>query len=323
MKRRKFITLVGSAVVWPLAARAQQAGHIYRIGSLQQAPRDAPHHVAFFAKLKEVGFIEGQNLLSDRRGFGLRVDSFHEVASEHVKAQVDLISCGGEGAARAAQEATRTIPIIAVADDMVRAGLVRSLGKPDGNITGVSILATELDGKRQEILLEAIPDARNIAALTDSNSATVAQLDAIRGAAGTRGVELSVFQVSTIDEIGPAIDAAKRSGAQTLNVLSSSLLFNNRQIILERVATYRLPAIYQSPGIAEQGGLLGYGPRIVQVYRDIFARQAADILRGSKPGEIPVEQPTRFELVVNLKAAKALGLKVSESFLQRADEVIE
>jgi putative ABC transport system substrate-binding protein len=172
-------------------------------------------------------------------------------------------------------------------------------------------------------LLEAVPGIRYLAALADLSVTTPAQLQTLKGAAHDRGVELSVIQVSRREDIGSAIDALKASGAMALNVLASALLFNNRDIILQRIAALRLPAIYQWPEIADQDGLLGYGPRIVQIYRDIMPRQAVKVLQGTSPAIIPVEQPTKFELVVNLQAAKAIGHEVPAGLVLRADKVIE
>ena len=324
MRRREFITLLGgAAVTWTMAGHTQEPGRVYRIGSLHQAPADAPQHLAFVAELQKLGFIDGQNLTVNRHGYGLPVQRFAEVAQDYVKAHVDAILCGGEAAARAAQGATRTIPLVVLVDDAVRAGLVRSLAKPGGNTTGVSILASELDGKRQDVLIEAVPRLRHMAALVDPGSTTAVQAKTLVQSAGMHGVELSIHQVTKPEEIAPAIDAAKASGATALNVLASALLFNNRKIIFERVATWRLPAIYQWPEMAEDEGLLGYGPRLVQIYRDLISRQAVKVLRGIKPADIPVEQPTRFELVINLQAAKAIGHDVPAELVLRADRVIE
>jgi putative tryptophan/tyrosine transport system substrate-binding protein len=324
MRRRAFIGLLGgAAVAWPLAGHTQEPGRVYRIGSLHQSPADAPQHLAFVAELQTQGFLDGQNLTVDRHGYGLPVDRFAEVAQDHVKAHVDAILCGGEAAARAAQGVTQTIPLVVLVDDAIRAGLVRSLAKPGGNTTGVSILASELDGKRQDILIEAVPGLRRMAALVDPGSTTAVQAQALVQSAGARGVELSIHQVTKPEEIGPAIDAAKASGATALNVLASALLFNNRKIIFERVATWRLPAIYQWPEMAEDEGLLGYGPRIIQIYRDLVSRQVVKILRGIKPADIPVEQPTRFELVINLKAAQTIRHEVPAALVLRADKLIE
>ena len=323
MRRREFISLLGGAVTWPLVVRAQEPGRIYHLGDLHLSPRNAPWNVELFKAVKPEGFIDGQNLVVDDRGFGLRIDELAKHAAAIVKAQVDVIVCAGEPTVRAAQEATKTIPILAVADDMIRSGFVTSLAKPGGNTTGVSILSTELDGKRQEILLEAMPGVRHVAALADPNNTLREQLQALQDAALVRGVALSIYRVAKAEDIAGAIDTAKSSGAEALNVLSGTLFFNNRQLILRRVVALGLPAIWQWPAEAEEGGLIGYGARLEQIFRDIVARQLVKLLRGVKPADIPVEQPTRFELVVNLKTAKAIGLTIAESFLARADKVIE
>jgi putative tryptophan/tyrosine transport system substrate-binding protein len=324
MRRREFITLVGgAAATWPLAARSQEAGRIYRLGTLNLSPRSAPNHVAFYAELQRLGFIAGQNLVVDERGYGLHVEQLADHAAEIVEAQVDVINATGDLAIRAAQQATTTIPILAFTDDTLGSKFVSSLAKPGGNTTGVSIFATELDGKRQEILIEAVPGLRRMAALADSNTNAPRQLQALQDAARTRGVELSIYEVAKSNEIAAAIDAAKKADAAALNVLASPLFFADRQVIMERATALHLPAMYHWPEVAEQGGLLAYGPRLVLIYREILARQMVALLRGTKPGDIPVEQPTKFELVINLKTAKALGLTIPESFLVRADEVIE
>ena len=323
MRRREFITLLGGAAAWPLASRAQEPGRIDRLGDLHLSPRNASWNVLLLDALKADGFIVGQNLVVDDRGFGLRVDELADHASAIVRSQVDVIVCGGEPAVRAAQQATKTIPTLAVADDMLKSGFVTSLAKLSGNTTGVSILSTELDGKRQEILLEVLPGVRRVAAIADRDNTSPEQLDALREAAHLRGVELLIYRVTKAGEIEGALDAAKNSGAEALNVLAGGLLFNNREIILKRVATLGLPAIWQWPTEAEEGGLIGYGPRLEAIFRDILARQLTKLLRGVKPAEIPIEQPTKFELVVNLKTAKSLGLTIPESFLTRVDEIIE
>ena len=324
MQRRDFLKVIAvSAATWPLAARGQDSGRIYRLGDLHLSPRNAPHNVLLFDTLKADGFIAGQNLIVDDRGFGLRLDELADHASVIVKAHVDVIVCAGEAALRAGQQATKTIPILAIVDDMVKSGFVTSLAKPDGNTTGVSILSTELDGKRQEILLEILPGVRRVAAIADRDNTSPEQLNALREAAHERGVELLIYRVTKAGEIEGALDAAKSSGAEALNVLAGALLFSNREIILKRVAALSMPAIWQFPTEAEEGGFIGYGTRLEPIFRDILARQLIKLLRGVKPAEIPVEQPTKFELVVNLKTAKGLGLTIPETFLQRADKVIE
>jgi putative tryptophan/tyrosine transport system substrate-binding protein len=325
MRRREFI-LLGSAAAVPIAwapVRAQEPGRTYRIGGLSISPRDAPYVVAMFDQLQRLGFIEGRNLTVDWREYGLRIDPISEFAAELVKTRVDVILALGEPGIRAAQHVTATIPIVGSADDMVGSGLVRSLARPGGNTTGISILATELDGKRQEILTEAVPGLRRMAALADSNITTPPRLKALRDAARARGVELSIHQIARPEEIPAAIDAAKASGAAALNVLASPILGSNRPIILQRVAALRLPAMYQWPEAARQGGFVAYGPRLVETFRELLTPLLVKLLRGATPADLPVEQPTKFELAINLKTAKALGLTIPESFLVRADEVIE
>ena len=322
MRRREFMSLLASAAAMP-SARAQEKGRIYRLGSLHHGLRDWPYQVAFFDELRRAGFVEGQNLVADGHGYGLREAQFADHASELVKARVDVIVAAGDDAVRAAQQATKTIPILAGATDLVSASFVASLAKPGGNTTGFSILSADLDGKRQEILIEAVPGVRRIAALVDVNFATPQLLQRLQDEARTRGVELLINRVARPEEIVSAIDAAKSSGAAALNVLSSATLYANRQIIFSRVATLRLPAMYEWPSMAEEGGFVGYGANLSQLYRDILARQCVMLLRGVKPADIPVEQPTKFELVINLKTANALGLTVPPALLARADKVIE
>jgi len=275
-----------------------------------------------FDELRRLGFIEGQNLTIDWRVYALHIDLIPEFAAELVKAKVDVIYAAGD-AVRAAQRATTTIPVLAIAQDMLGQGLVNSLARPGGNTTGVSVLATELDGKRQEILIEAVPGLRRMGILADSKVTSSSQLQALQEAARTRGVEVSMHRVASTEEITATLDTAKASGVAALNVLSSPLLYANRQLIMDRVAALRLPAVYPFPEEAEEGGFVGYGPSIVQIFRDIMAQKLVKLLRGIKPADIPVEQPTHFELWINLKTANALGVTVPETLLARADKVIE
>jgi putative ABC transport system substrate-binding protein len=324
LRRREFVTLLGGAAAGrSLAARAQEVGRTYRIGGLSVSPRNAPYLVAMFDELRRLGFIEGQNLTVDWHTYGLRPDLLSEFAAELVKAHVDVIYAVGEIGIRAAQGATATTPILGSTDDMIGSRLVNSMARPDGNTTGISLLSSELNGKRQEILIEAVPGLRRMAVLADSETTAHARLDALKEAARARDIELSIDRIARPEDIPAVIDAAKASGAEALNVLSSAILYGNRQIVMQCVAALRLPAIYPFPEAAEEGGFLGYGPRLIQIYRDVLARQLVKILQGAKPADLPVEQPTKFELTINLKAANALGLTVPESFLVRTDEVIE
>ena len=317
------MTLLGGAAAWPLVARAQEPGRIYHLGDLHLSPRNAPWNVALFDAVKADGFIDGQNLLVDEQGFGLHVGQLAEHAAVIVKRQVEVIICGGDPPVRAAQQATKEIPILAIAEDMVGSHFVASLAKPGGNTTGVSLLSSELDGKRQAILMEAVPEAHHYSALADVNSTSPQQLRTLEEITRARGAELSIYWVTKSEDIADAIDAAKNSGAAALNVLASALLYNNRQIILTRTTALALPAIYQWPTLAAEGALIGYGPRLEQIYGNIFSRQLVKLLRGVAPADIPVEQPTKFELAVNLKTAKMRGLTIPTSLLATADEVIE
>jgi ABC-type uncharacterized transport system substrate-binding protein len=322
MNRRAFMSLVGGAAAWPLAARAQEAGRSYRLGFLTQVGRNAPGIVAFFDELRLNGFVEGRNLSVVAGGFGVPIERIGDVAEAMVKAAPDAIVAGPELPLRALQALTRVIPLIGMTEDMVAEGFAASLARPGGNITGISLLSPELDGKRQEILIEAVPGGRRMAALADANVTPARHLEALQDAARARGVELVVFGVATPEKIAPAVDEAKAAGAQALNFLASSLFFVHRRIAFERAAMVRLPAVYQWPEMAEEGGLVGYGSRFTEMYRQ-RAQMVVKILRGARPADVPVEQPTRFELVINLKAAQAIGHEVPAGLVLRADKVIE
>ena len=326
MKRREFITLVGGTAALPLAARAQQvAGRSYSLGVLTGVGRDTPHVGAMFDELRRAGFIEGQNLVIIG-GFGLRANEFSQQAVSIANSGIDAMYAGGDSGARAAQAATRTIPIVTISEDMVAAGLVHSLARPGGNTTGVSILSSNLNGKRQEIMIEAVPTARVIAVLADANiPITPSQLQALQEAMGHRGVDLVTYTFRTIDEIVPAIDAAKATGAAAINVLGSPLtsaLAAGGQRVIDRTTALKLPSIYQFPERADEGGLIAYGPSRVEVWRQM-ARMLVKVLRGANPADLPVEQPTRFELVINLRTAKAIGIELPATLVLRADRVIE
>jgi putative ABC transport system substrate-binding protein len=322
MRRREFITVLGAfAAAWPLAASAQEPGQTYRVGCLFPNPRMVPHD-ALFDELRRAGFLEGQNLSVDWRSFGQRADMAPDFAAEMIKVRPDVVLAGGDPAIRAAAQLTSTIPILGITEDLVGAGFANSLTKPGGNTTGISVLAAVLDGKRQEILIEAVPKIRRIATLADANATSPRQSRTLQDAARRRGIEFSIHWVSRPDEITPAIDAAKKMPAEALNVLASPLLYGNRAEIMGHVAALRLPAIYQWPEIAEEGGLVGYGPRIVQIYQGPLARQLIAILRGKKPADLPVERPAKSDLVINLQTAKAIGIEIPAGLVSRADKLI-
>jgi putative tryptophan/tyrosine transport system substrate-binding protein len=323
MRRREFIALVGASVTWPFAALAQQAGRTYRLGFLVLAPRDVPLNVQLLDELRRLGFVEGQNLTVEFRAYGLHPDLVSQYAAELINARVDVIAAGGEEAIRALQQATKTIPIVAIGGDLLGSGFVNSLARPDGNTTGVSFLPFEADGKRQDILIEAVPGLRLMAVLADVNFTSAAKLDALEKAARAHNIEFSIHRVAKGEEIAAAIDSAHASGAIALNILASPLFFAHRHLIMDRAAAAHLPTIYEWAETAEEGGFAAYGPRLSRTYSEIMPQQIVKLFRGSKVADIPVEQPTKFELVINLKTAKAMGVTVPEALLVRADKVIE
>src|SRR6516162_10215786 len=262
MKRREVMTLVGSSVMaLPLAAQAQKAGRTYRLGCLSPHPRDIPFNVRFFDKLRRAGFIEGQNLTIDYLAFAPHIDLISQYAAELVIAQPDVLYAASEAAIHAVQQATKSIPIVGIAGDMVGEGLVESFTRPNGNTTGISIFAFELDGKRQDILIEAVPGIRRMAALADpSNPTGQVNARALKEAARVKNVELSIYHVTRAEEIVATIDKAQASGATALNVLASEMLDGMSPAIIERVAALRLPAMYMWGMWAERGGFIGYGP---------------------------------------------------------------
>jgi putative ABC transport system substrate-binding protein len=326
VRRREFITGLGSAAAWPFAAQAQQPDHTYRLGFLVPAERQAPAVLALFDELRLNGFIQGKNLTVISGGFDAVDDHLTERAATLVNAAPDVIVAGPELPLRALRAATQSVPIVAMTEDLVAEGLVRSLARPGGNITGISLLSPELDGKRQDILIEAVAGARRIAAMADANVTQPFHIQALEQGARSRGVALSVFGINGPQEIASAIDAAKAAGVEALNFLASPLFSllgsHNNRLIMERIAAVHLPAIFQWPETAEAGAFAGYGPRFTDTWRQ-RARIVVKILRGAKPADIPVEQPARFELVINLKAAKAIGHEVPPGLVLRADEVIE
>jgi putative tryptophan/tyrosine transport system substrate-binding protein len=322
MRRREFITLLGSAAVaWPLAARAQQ-GRLPAIGVLRPNRKDVLETFAepFGRYMKAIGWEEGRNIRFRFVWTESRNELATALAGELVALNVDLIIAFGDQAIRAAQRATGTIPIVGMADDMVGSGLAASMARPGGNTTGVSILASELDVKRLEVLHEFVPQARRIAVLSDSTTiSTRAQLT--RGARDL-DVELVWFEAGNPEELTRALDALAAAGVDAVNVLASPLLNVSRLLIIERMRSIRLPAIYQWPESAEDGGLLAYGPRNLLCYRHVVTL-VDKVLHGAKAADLPIEQPSKFELAVNLKTASALGMTIAPTLLLRADEVIE
>jgi putative tryptophan/tyrosine transport system substrate-binding protein len=324
VRRREFITALGGVTAWPLVTSAQERGRIYRIAFLIPFGRETPSVGWFTDELRLNGFIEGQNLAVVPGSFNVRTEQIPQAVATLVNAAPDVIFTGPDIYTRAVQGATRTIPIIALSGDFVAAGLVASLARPGGNTTGLSIFAPELDDKQQGILFEVAPNAHRVAAIADSTMqrSTATHFQALKEAARSCNVELSIFTVATPEEVGSVIDAAKASGAEALNFLVSPMIFTYRKAIINHVAVVRLPAMYPSPEMAEDGGLVAYGVRANQNFRQV-ARMVAKVLRGANVADLPVEQPTNFELVVNLKSAKSIGYEIPAGLVLRADNVIE
>lgn len=317
MRRREFMTLLGSAaMVRSSAALAQQAGRRYRVAIIA-----APGWDVFSEELGRAGFVEGHNLEIDGRGLGVAAASYEEVAVELTKARPDVLMVAGPDAARAAQKATQRIPIVALVDDLLSSKVVASMPRPEGNTTGVAIFAFQLDVKRLELLHEALPGARRIAVFADHEP--IRNIEALESAARAFGIEIAPFSARSETEVIRAIDAMKATPVDAVNVLASPILGGAlRSLIRDRFDLHALPAILQWPEMAEVGGLMAYGPRLSVVFRQC-ARQVARLLQGAKVADVPVEQPTGFELILNLKTAKALGVKFPPTLVSRANATIE
>jgi putative tryptophan/tyrosine transport system substrate-binding protein len=325
MRRRQFIALLGgAAAAWPLSARAQQSSKLSTIGFLgaTTASFQSQHIAAFVRRLRELGWIEGHTVAIEYRWAEGRPERFAEIATEFVRLKVDVIVTLG-GAVLAAKQATSVIPIVfASAGDPVGGGLVASLARPGGNITGLSVQAPDLAGKRLELLREIFPDVRRLAIIGSVEyAATVLEMGEAQAAARTLGLEVVRSEIRRAEDIAPAFEALK-GVADALYVVVDLLVNTNRARIHTLAMSARLPSIYNAKEHVEAGGLMSYGPNYPDLYRRA-AEYVDKILRGAKPGDIPVEQPTKFELVVNLTTAKALGLTIPPGMLARADEVIE
>jgi putative ABC transport system substrate-binding protein len=276
---------------------------------------------SFRQGLRASGFVDGQNVAIELRYARRGTEQLPELAAELIRLKVDVIYAGGDLAARVAQQATGTIPIVTITDDILGAGLIASLSRPGGNITGLTILAPELSAKRLEVLRDMIPGLSRVTALHDPTSGT-SQVTMAESAARSLNLKLQVLEVRHRDDVPRAIRAARDSQAEALNVFFSPLLSSLHREIIAFAAEYRLPAIYQWKEHAEAGGLVSYGPSLAAMFRQ-SAIMVAKVLKGLKPADLPVEQPTKFELVVNERTATALGLVIPPPVLLRADEVIE
>ena len=325
MRRREFITLLGVTAAWPLAARAQQPAKLPTIGFLGSLTQSAQSTwtTAFVQRMREHGWIEGRTVAIEYRWAEGRSERFAEIAAEFVRLNVGVIVTAGTDAVIAAKQATSVIPIIfGTAGDPVGTGLVASLARPGGNVTGLSNQSADLAGKQLELLRDVVPGLRRLAIMANIGSPIgVLEMDEVQAAAHTLGLEVATLEIRQAEDIAPAIVAIK-GRADALYVVTEPLVNANRIQINTLALGARLPTLHGQQAYVKAGGLMSYGANIPDLFRR--AGDYADkILHGTKPADLPVEQPTKFDLVVNLKTAKALGLTIPEAFLLRADEVIE
>jgi putative ABC transport system substrate-binding protein len=325
VKRRAFIMLLGGAAAWPLAARAQQPGKVPTIGFLVAGTPSSHGQwvAALVQRLRELGWIEGRTIIIEYRWAEGRTERFAEIAAEFVRRKVDVIVTSATAAIVAAKRATSAIPIVfAAAGDPAATGLVASLARPGGNVTGLSIQQIDVATKRLELLREVVPGLRRLAIMANVDASGATQeMGEVDGAARTLGLAVATFEIRRASDIALAFEAIS-GRADALYVCIDPLVGTHRIRINTLALAARLPTMHASREFVEAAGLMSYGANMPDLFR-----RAADyvdkILRGAKPGDIPVEQPTKFDLVINLTTAKALGLTIPESFLLRADELIE
>jgi putative tryptophan/tyrosine transport system substrate-binding protein len=323
VKRREFITLIGGAIAWPLAARAQQAGKLPTVAFLgASATTWGPWTAAFVARLRELNWIEGRSVAIEYRWTEGHIERVAEFAAEFVRLKPDTIVTNSSSAP-AVKQTTSIIPIVFVlANDPIGSGLVTSLARPGGNVTGLSTQQRDAAGKRIELLREVVPRLRRLAIIANAGFAdTALEAGEVQASARTLGLEVILLEIRRADDIASAFEKLKNQ-ADALYVVVDALITANRTRIITLALTARLPMILNTRDFVLAGALMSYGPSF-----PVLFRRAADyvdkILRGAKPGDIPVEQPTKFELVINLTTAKGLGLTIPEAFLLRADELIE
>jgi len=329
MRRREFITLLcGATTTWPLAARAQQPERVRRIGVLMPVSEDDPvsreRMAAFLQGLQQLGWSDGRNVRIDYRWGANDADRIRRYAAELVALAPDVILTGGTQSVAALQQATRTVPIVfGSVIDPVGAGYVESLARPGGNITGFTLFEYGISPKWLELLKQIAPQVTRAAVLRDPTTASGnGQLGAIQGVAPSFGIELRPIDVRDAGDIERSVAAFARTSNGGLIVTSSALAFSHHDLIVELAARYRLPAVYPARFFVSSGGLISYGPDRVEQYHGA-AGYVDRILKGEKPADLPVQAPTKYELVINLKTAKTLGLNVPLGLQQRADELIE
>lgn len=326
--RRTTLLALAGLLLWRGAVRAQPTAKVHRIGFLGGLPPTAPQskHLfdAFFGGMRALGYVEGRNFVFEGRYYGMDTDRLPALAAELVQAQVDVIVAGASPAPEAAHRATATIPIVtAIHGDPVGSGLALSLAKPGKNVTGVSTLTPDLGGKRLQLLKEARPGLSRAAVLLDPSVQTAAlEMPNIEDAAASLKVELLVAEVRAADDFERAFAVMAKGRAEGLVTVGGNLYFAHRARIVELAAQHRLPSTFAVRAFADAGGLMAYGADIAESFRRAAA-YVDKILRGGRPGDLPIEQATKLQLVINLRTARTLGLKLSPSLLARADEIIE
>ena len=323
MRRRELITLIGgAAAMWPLGARAQQSA-MPMIGILWPGaePPAPPRMESFRQALRQLGFIESQNIAIELRYARGGLQQLPELAAELIRLKPNVLVTFGDLTPKVVQQATKTIPIVAISDDVLGAGLVSSLSHPEGNATGLTIMSPELSAKRLEVLQEMIPGMSRVAVLWDPTTGK-SQVAQTEQAARALNLNLQILEVRRRDDVVEAFRAARGGQADAVNVFSSPFLASLYREIIILSAEYRLPAIYQWKEHVEAGGLISFGPSLAAMFRQT-GTIVVKILKGAKPADLPVEQPTKFELAVNARTAQALGFGIPPSILVRADDVIE
>jgi putative tryptophan/tyrosine transport system substrate-binding protein len=323
VRRREFIAGLWSAVACPNAARAQQSTRASRIGILAFEPVDSPRFMAFYQGLRDLGYIEGRTLVVEHREYGSRRERLADLAAELVKLNVDVVFAAGSEATRAAWQASAMIPIVMTSTNPLGLGFIASLARPGGNVTGLSLMGPEVSGKRLQLLQELVPRLSKVALFWDSNDPSAEfSVKQTQVAAEMLSLKLKVVETRRADDFNDAFRVAAKEEARAVILLPAPAITSNTKRIADFALKHGLPTLYFSDELPKAGGLLSYGVSIVTVYRRA-AYYVDRILMGTNPADLPVEQPAKFELVINLKTAAALGLTIPETLLATADEVIQ
>lgn len=321
MLDRRVMALGSAALLAARAANAQVPGRVYRIGYMSLTPRETFDQILL--GLAQLGFVDGANVNVAPGGASLAPTALEDHARVLVGWKADAVFCAGDAAIIAAQRVSRDIPIVALAGDLVKSGFAASLNAPGGNVTGISLLSPELDRKRVELLADLLPGARTFGILADPVSTSEADVEALRAFAGKRGLQLDVAWTADVAGVEPSFLRLKDAGVDGIVQLSSAILFGGRRRLSELGRDRSVPVMHQWPSTAREGGLMGYGPDLPKLARGVLAPMFALIFGGSSPARIPIQQPTIFELAINLKAAAKIGVSVPPALIARADDVVE